>query len=563
MSGHLPIRYRLALLPLVPAAALWVIVGFDLHRSPVTIGVAAGVTVVGLLLASLVTVGITRPLKDIAMIVLDLNELRAIDASGQPNDDVLPPHKLPVGGELADLAVAVADGRRRAYEFVTEQAQARRSVTDLVAHISLRNERLLGAALDALGDIGRRDHEPSTAAAIARVHRIVARVDRTTASALVLIGEGGRVASAPCSITDVVWAAALAVDSSDRIDAYALSEITIHADAVTDIAHLLAELLENALQASPAPARVTVMGAGNAFGSYELTIVDHGSGLAASELDTANRRVRRLESLHRVPVRNIGLDVVGRLARRHGVEAQLGEVSEGGVVVRVQLPASILMTPATNDLLPLHSDANAETHSREAGATIDLTKVGPELGLERQPELGPERQPELGPELELNNLLALVRSAATGAGGGDSQERSDPMPLDPTIGSGVDDETPRTPSLRFDEESRGRDTPKFGGAAITSLDRLLTEHSPRGDTLEPNRLARSEPPAPEVPGPEVLAPDVPAPEPFTAREDTDDGATHPEPPARVGRHSNGFGAADEFLPKRDRKWAAAIARARV
>ncbi len=348
------IRTRLVLLPLLPAAVLGAVVGFDLHRSPATIAAAIVTAVLGIAGALFVSASITRPLKDLATIVLDLHDLRMLDGTGRPRDDMLPPRKLRAGGELADLAIAVADGRRHAADLVTEQLAARRSVTDLVANIALRNERLLGAALDALGEIGRRDHEPSTAAAIARVHRIVARVDRATASALVLIGEGGRVATTASSITDVVWAAALAIESSDRVDALALSSATIHADAVADIAHMIAELIDNAVQASAAPGRVTILGAGAADGGYELTIMDSGSGLGARELDTANRRVRRLESLHRVPVRHIGLDVVGRLARRHGIHARLGHAADGGVVVRVLLPAAILTVPAhpESELLP-------------------------------------------------------------------------------------------------------------------------------------------------------------------------------------------------------------------
>ncbi len=346
MFGRTTIRVRIVALPLLPAMVLGVIVGFDLHRSPATIIAAIVATVVGVSAALVVARSIARPLKDLATIVLDLNDLRSIDGSGRPRDDVLPPRKLRVGGELGELAVAIADGRRHAADFVQEQLSSRRSVTDLVANIALRNERLLGAALDALGEIGRRDHEPSTAAAIARVHRIVARVDRTTASALVLIGEGGRVATSASSVTDVVWASALAIESSDRVDALALSEAMIHADAVADVAHMLAELIDNAVQASSAPGRVTIMGEAAAGGDYELTIMDSGAGMHPHDLDTANRRVRRLESLHRVPVRNLGLDVVGRLARRHGVQARLGHSAAGGIVVRVLLPAAILTAPA-------------------------------------------------------------------------------------------------------------------------------------------------------------------------------------------------------------------------
>ena len=407
MFGRTKIRTRVIALPLLPGAVLGVIVGFDFHRSPATISAAVIAIGLGLSLAVLVATSIAKPLRDLATIALDLHDVRAADGTSTPSDDMLPPRPMRVAGELSELAIAISDGRRHAVEFVAEQRLARRSVTDLVANIALRNERLLGAALDALGEVSRRDHEPATAAAIARIHRIVARVDRSTASSLVLIGEGGRVETVPSSITDVVWAAALAIESSDRVDAMALPDATIHADAVADVGHLLAELIENAVQASCAPGRVALMGAPTDGGSYELTIVDAGSGMGEQGLATANRRVRRLESLHRVPTRNVGLDVVGRLARRHGIQARLGESAQGGVVVRILLPAAILTSPAALPNLFMMPDLGAD-ELHEFAAPHALT---PRLDLTQ--EIGSETTLEVGTIMAEPRLTVVAQPAPT------------------------------------------------------------------------------------------------------------------------------------------------------
>ncbi|HEY1740941.1 MAG TPA: ATP-binding protein [Acidimicrobiia bacterium] len=353
------IRARVLLVPLLPAIALGLIVGFDLHRSVGVVIAAVVAVVAAFAIALIVARSITRPLRDLAVIVADTRALRAADGITAPGDDVLPPRYTHSASPLAELAVAVADGRRRATEIVSEQRSERRSITDLLANLALRNERLLGAALDALGEIGRRDHEPATTAAIARVHRVVARVDRSTASALVLIGEGGRVAPYPVSITDAVWAAALAIESSDRVDAESLPPAMLHADVVGDATHLLAELIDNAVAASAPPARVTVLGVPDEDGGYEITVLDVGTGLEPADLELANERVRRLEMLHRVPTRHIGLDVVGRLARRHNIVVRLGESAEGGIVVRVLLPPSMLTAPAVTTPSWVHSADDA------------------------------------------------------------------------------------------------------------------------------------------------------------------------------------------------------------
>lgn len=533
MFGRSKIRTRVVVLPLIPGAVLGAVVGFDLHRSPATITAAALAIALGVAFAMLVATSITRPLRDLATIALDLHDIRAADGSASPRDDMLPPRPTRVAAELSELAIAISDGRRHAVEFVAEQRMARRSVTDLVANVALRNERLLGAALDAMGEVSRRDHEPATAAAIARIHRIVARVDRSTASSLVLIGEGGRVATVASSITDVVWAAALAIESSDRVDAMALPEATLHADAVADVGHLIAELLDNAVQASSTPGRVSLIGEPTADGCYELTIVDSGSGMSEQELATANRRVRRLESLHRVPTRNVGLDVVGRLARRHGIQARLGESAEGGVVVRVLLPAALLVVPAAG--------ANRYTMP-------ELTRTAPE------PQIAPPVMPappvivEQTPHTSSNAPQVDVSASATisDAPLAHEPEAADPQHAEfPVIVAAA-----ATAANATDIDLRTPTTPP-----------LVSVSARNADTDASQASANDNEPMPTLPALKPWSVEI-AGDPRDARGFAPRSA--PTSSAlRDRRSSVRLGAADEFLPKRDqRKWAAAIARAR-
>ncbi len=504
------IRTRVLLVPLVPAVVLAVVVGFDLHRSVGVVLLAAAAVVVGFAVAIVVARSITRPLRDLATIVADTYELRVAEGSAAPRDDVLPPRYIHSASPLSELAIAVAEGRRRAAAVVVEQRHERRSVTDLIANLALRNERLLGAALDALGEIARRDHEPATAAAIARVHRIVARVDRSTASALVLIGEGGRVAPYPASITDVVWAAALAIESSDRVDAVSMPLATLHADLVADVAHLLAEIIDNAVAASPAPGRVTVLGAPNGDGGYEITVLDAGSGMAAGDIELANERVRRLEVLHRVPTRQIGLDVVGRLARRHGIAVRLGESAEGGVVVRVLLPPALLTRP-----------------------------VAPE--------------PEIAPEITSPGPTTWMHSSVAGAA--DS-------------GHAAGESEPVAPSPVLESWRAGADPASLHHAGVAPTPTMVAQEMVVDLTAEPATVApvalapvALAPVAPVVVPAPVVQASAPVPVEAVAPVASSDDAiewtidlTAMERPAPVH---------DELLPKRDqRKWAAAIARAR-
>ena len=323
------------------------IVGFDLHRTAGTIIATSAAIVAAFAIALLVARGVTRPLRDLAAIAADTHAIRVAEGSAPPDDDMLPPRYTHSAPPLSDLATAVAEGRRRATAIVSEQRAERRSVTDVVASLALRNERLLGAALDALAEIGRRDHEPSTAAAIARVHRIVARVDRSTASALVLVGEGGRIAPHPTTITDAVWAAALAVESSDRVDAESLPPATLHADVVGDVTHLLVELIDNAVGG------VTAAGAAS-----RCSVPRRPTAATRSASSTRGRACRSTSSSSRTrgcagssscTACPHATSVSTSSAASPGATTSSSASAsprEGGVVVRVALPPALLTAPA-------------------------------------------------------------------------------------------------------------------------------------------------------------------------------------------------------------------------
>ncbi|MEL7156041.1 MAG: ATP-binding protein [Actinomycetota bacterium] len=64
-----------------------------------------------------------------------------------------------------------------------------------------------------------------------------------------------------------------------RIRLRAIDQTTVGAGFAFDLAHLLAELLDNATRHSPAETEVEVMGAITVRGDYRITIVDHGPGI--------------------------------------------------------------------------------------------------------------------------------------------------------------------------------------------------------------------------------------------------------------------------------------------
>jgi K+-sensing histidine kinase KdpD len=129
-----------------------------------------------------------------------------------------------------------------------------------------------------------------------------------------------------------------------------MAEVRVVGHAVSDVVHLLAELIENAAAFSPPGTRVQVAGEPAAHG-YLLEIEDQGIGMSDAELEEANEQLARPASIDLAGAQRLGFYVVGRLAARHSVKVRLRRSWFGGVAALVLLPSALLGGPET-DLEP-------------------------------------------------------------------------------------------------------------------------------------------------------------------------------------------------------------------
>jgi signal transduction histidine kinase len=115
--------------------------------------------------------------------------------------------------------------------------------------------------------------------------------------------------------------------------------------AVTgDLAHLLAELLNNAAAFSSPAAPISVSAAADGDG-YLVEVGDRGLGMTDQELAWANQRLAGRGGAAPAGVAagdRLGLVVVARLAARNGFGVRLGRSAAGGVTAAVRLPAAAL-----------------------------------------------------------------------------------------------------------------------------------------------------------------------------------------------------------------------------
>ena len=317
----------------------------------VTFGAAVALTII-------VSLSITRPLRSLTRQAKDMADRRLPDAVTEIletplGDDVVVPSVTPVRvntrDEVADVAEALNTVQDSALDLAVEQAVLRRNIADSFVNLGRRNQNLLGRQLDFITELESQEADPDTLSSLFRLDHLATRMRRNAESLLVLAGiEPPRQWAAPVRLADVIRAALGEVEDYQRVTVRGLSPATVHGSVAADLAHLLAELVENALVFSPPDRIVEIRGVlrpGDGPGhpgGYSIAVVDAGLGMSGEDIASANRRLAGAESFTVAPSKYLGHYVAGNLAARHGIGVHLHSSPGSGVTATVDLPPHLL-----------------------------------------------------------------------------------------------------------------------------------------------------------------------------------------------------------------------------
>ncbi|MFJ8062034.1 nitrate- and nitrite sensing domain-containing protein [Streptomyces sp. NPDC096142] len=284
-----------------------------------------------------------------------------------------PPAPLAVadkaGAEVREVADAFDRVQRSAFELATEQAVLRRNATDSLVSLGRRNQNLVRRQISFINKLEQEDADPATLANLFELDHLATRMRRNAESLLVLAGESSpRPWSTPLSVNDVLRAALSEVEEYRRVSLRRIEPAFVTGSAVAEIAHLLAELVENALNFSPPDSDVEIEGRRTSAG-YLVAIVDHGFGMDTQALAEANVRLSGTAGFMAEPTRFLGHFVVGALARKCGIEVRLGEAPAAGVVARVLIPAGLLTEKGVEQGPTVPAPRKAEAEKMESPET--------------------------------------------------------------------------------------------------------------------------------------------------------------------------------------------------
>ena len=331
----------------------------------------------------------------------------------QPPQPVAVPRRA--GVEVRLVAEAFDQVQRVAFDLATEQTVLRRNTTDSLVNLGRRNQNLVRRQIGFINKLEHEDADPAQLANLFELDHLATRMRRNAESLLVLAGETSpRPWATALTVTDVIRAALSEVEEYRRVTLRRVDPVKVTGAVVAEVAHLLAELVENALSFSPPDVDVEIEGRRTSAG-YLIAIVDHGLGMGTEAIAEANVRLSGTASFMAEPTRFLGHYVCGALARRHGIEVRLGDAPAAGVVARVLLPNALLAEGSTVDSArdsvpdwagrPLPADDAPELQREIDTGTLPPIRTSARLGSEYS--IG-RPDPDLAPAAAAGKAASVV-----------------------------------------------------------------------------------------------------------------------------------------------------------
>ena len=414
-----------------------------------------------------------------------------------------------VGGKEFDkVSDSIGSIRSSASDLGVQVGELQSGISDTFVNLARRNQSLVDRQLEAIDTLEAEERDPDRLALMYRVDHLATRMRRNAESLLVLAdAKTPERHSPPVELREVLRVAIGEVEDYRRVVPISLDPINVPGHRAQDVAHLLAELMENAAQHSPPGSAVDVSGAfETASQDYVITVVDHGTGIAEDQLSGLNTMLATPPTSTMTISHSIGLQVISRLAHSIGLQVQLATGADNGVIATVRVPATL----ASEWGVP-EGAAPASPSVPDLPNTIGVGAAPAALA----PAVTPAPEPAVTPAPE---------PAVTPA-----PEPVVPAPLAPPSLDAGGVELPSMPEPAPVVEMPGLDLPSLGdpslqapSADVTSIPDMAIPDMPIPDIATPGTsipdLAMPES-APEIDLPEVFTPeaslDAAAPEVFT------------------------------------------------
>ncbi len=340
------------------------------------------VTVLILLLVLLATVAVARSLvgplrrlREGALTIATAELPERVRQLGEATDPSASLEVVPIdvlsADEIGQVARAFDQVHAEAVRLAGNEAMLRNSFNAMFVNLSRRSQSLIERLARMIDSLEQNEADPDRLSNLFSMDHLVTRMRRNSENLLLLAGhETTHKRSEPMPLADVARAATSEIEQYGRVTLKMEPGVAVTGLAVSDVVHLLAEILENATIYSAKDTQVNVSGQELTSGGVLIDVTDNGVGIPESRLAEMNWRLDDPPVIDVSVSRHMGLFAVARLAERHGVRVRLRARSPHGLTALVWLPDTLI---ERETLAPAWAGGRvsrpaADTASRATGA---------------------------------------------------------------------------------------------------------------------------------------------------------------------------------------------------
>jgi len=316
--------------------------------------ITAVITVVVLLLvlaaALVVARSLVLPLRRLRAGALDVasvqlpERVRRLSESPDPSADLeVAPIPVLTTDEIGQVARAFDQVHAEAVRLAGNEAVLRTSFNAMFVNLSRRSQSLIERLARMIDSLEQNEDDPDRLSNLFSMDHLVTRMRRNSENLLLLAGhESPRKWTEPVPLADITRAATSEIEQYNRVVLNVQPGVAVTGQAVSDVVHLLAELIENATIFSPKDTQVQVSAQELTSGGVLIEVTDKGIGVSEARLAEMNWRLDNPPRIDVSVSRHMGLFAVARLAERHRIRIRLRPAVPQGLTALVWLPDAVI-----------------------------------------------------------------------------------------------------------------------------------------------------------------------------------------------------------------------------